>query len=229
MISVVLVEPKTQGNVGAVARVMENFGFSELVLINPKCKIGIEARKRAKHSVGLLKKTKIKKFDYLKEFDYLVGTSAVYGSDYNIPRGPISVEELAVKLGGIKNNKKTAIIFGREDQGLTNKEILMCDFVVNIPASEKYKTLNLSHSVAVVLYEIFKSRNKDKLKEKFAPISKKEKKQILKMVGKILNKMDFATKEKKDTQIKVWKRVIGKSMLTKREAYALMGFFKKLL
>ena len=54
-------------------------------------------------------------------------------------------------------------------------------------------------------------------------------KQLIKMLNKALNKMDFATKEKKQTQILVWKRMIGKSFLTKREAFALMGFFRKLL
>ena len=226
MISIILIEPKTQGNLGAVARTMKNFGFNDLVLINPKCRIGIEAKKRAKNAVDLLKKIKIKKVGYLKQFDYLVGTSAIYGTDYNIPRIPVSVEDLAVRLNKIQN-KKIGIVFGREDKGLTNEEVLMCDFIVNIPSSEKYKTLNLSHAVAIVLYEISKFKNKTKLKERFVPISKKEKEQILKMIDEILNKMDFATKEKRETQIKVWKRIMGKSMLTRREAYALMGFLKK--
>lgn len=227
MISIVLIEPKTQGNLGAIARVMKNFEFDELILINPKCKTGKEAIKRAKHAKDILQNAKIKNINYLKNFDYIIGTTAVLGTDYNIPRSPLMPEELAKKIVKIKNSK-IAILFGREDTGLTTEEIRRCDFIVNIPASKNYKTLNISHALAIILYEIFNLKNKNITKEKFIPASKKEKEQILKMVGKILDKMEFATKSKKETQKKVWKRIIGKGMLTKREAFALMGFLKKL-
>ena len=97
MISVVLIEPENQGNIGAVARAMKNFGFSDLILINPKCRIGKEAKNRAKHSQEILNKIKIKNKDYLKNFDYLIGTTARLGTDYNIPRSPLYPDELQKK------------------------------------------------------------------------------------------------------------------------------------
>ena len=56
MISIILVEPKIQGNIGAIARVMKNFGYTKLILVNPKCKIGKEARNRAKNAQEILDK-----------------------------------------------------------------------------------------------------------------------------------------------------------------------------
>ena len=91
MIEIILVEPRKQENVGSVARVMKNFGFDKLILVNPKCKIGVKANKVVKHAKDVLKNTKIKDFSYLKRPDYLVGTTSKLGTDYNIPRNPISV------------------------------------------------------------------------------------------------------------------------------------------
>ncbi len=221
MISVVLLEPRNSGNVGAVARVMANFGFEKLVLVNPKCNhLSQTARNRAKWAQKVLKNAKVvKKLPKAT----LVATTGKIGTDYNIPRSPITPEQLS-QITPKKAN--TAIVFGRESTGLTNEEILECDFVMAIPASKKYPILNLSHSVAVVLYELSKGKEQHTSHIQFA--SKADKEQLMKMLSKALNKMEFATKEKKQTQVKVWKRMIGKSFLTKREAFALMGFLRKL-
>lgn len=223
MITVVLIEPENDGNVGAVARAMANFGFEELVLINPKCKhLSDEALSRSKHAKSILEKAKVEDYSFLKKFDYLVGTSAITGTDYNVPRSPLTPEQLAEKISA---KSKTAILFGRESYGLTVKEVLGCDFIVKIPSSDKYKTLNLSHSVSIILYELFKKLPKE---NKIPLASSIEKNVLLKRISDVLDKIKFATPDKKETQKKVWKRVIGKSMLTKRESFALIGFFKKI-
>lgn len=228
MISIILIEPETSGNVGYVARAMKNFDFKDLILINPKCNhLDLDAMSRATHARDLLKKSKVKNFSYLKKFDYLIATTAILGSDYNIPRSPICIEILAKKISKIKN-KEIGLMIGREGSGLNNKEINMADFVITIPASKSYPTLSISHSVAIILYELFKYMNKEKSNQHFIFADKKEKNQIMKMINQHLDKMQFSTKEKKETQQKIWKRILGKSFLTKREAYALMGFFKKL-
>lgn len=224
MISIVLVQPSTGGNLGAVARVMANFELKNLFLIKPKCKKdSSEAEKRAMHGLSVLKKAKIIEWNYLKKFDYLIATTSKLGTDYNIPRSPISPEQLAKK---INTKNKIAILFGPEDKGLTNEQIQKCDFTVTIPTSRSYPVLNLSHSVAIILYELFK--NKPNVSSHIIFASKKEKQQLMKLVNQNLNKMHFATESKKQTQKTVWKKMIGKSFLTKRESYALMGFLKKL-
>jgi len=230
MIDIILVEPEKAGNIGAIARVMKNFEFSNLVLINPKVNhLDIEAVQRAKHGNDILKKAKVKDFNYLKQYDYRIATTAKIGTDYNIPRNVMSLEQFGKKLSEINTKKvKIAILIGREGLGLTNYEIKQADFTVAIPTSKKYPTLNISHSVAIILYEIYKNLKVEKDIDKIIPISKKEKEIILKKINKILNKLEFTTKEKKETQKIVWKRLIGKAMLTKREAFALLGFLKKL-
>ncbi len=209
---------------------MANFGFSDLVLINPLCDAKeLDAVKRAKHALPILKKAKVKDASYLKKFDTLVGTTSRVGTDFNIPRSPLSAEDLAsVFLPLDKKKQHIGLLFGREGEGLHNDEIALCDFVVTIPSSVKYPALNLSHAVAVVLYELFKASSRKKVGESITPIGRAEKNRLLALISQVIDTAGFSTLEKKETQKKVWKRLIGKSFLSKREAFALFGFFRKM-
>ena len=229
MISIILLGAENSGNIGAIARVMKNFGIKELILVDPKCDhLNKEALDRASHAADLLKKAKVLKKDYLENLDILVGTTAKLGTDYNIPRIPLTPQELAQKLNELSPKTKIGILFGRESRGLSNKEILMCDFTVTIPTFQEYPTMNVSHSVAVILYEIFRERLTQDIKSRFVPISQKEKEVILRKIENIMKKMQFSDPHRKITQRSMWKRLLGKSMLTKREAFALIGFLRKL-
>ncbi len=227
MISIILVEPENSGNVGAIARSMANFDFKNLILVNPKCNhLSSEAIARSKHAKNILKKAKVRK-SIPKSLDYLVATTSQVGSDYNIPRSPITPEQLAETIRGKK--AKIGILMGREGTGLLNKEIQQCDFIVTIETSDKYPVMNVSHATSLIMYELHKKLGKNKIAQHFNPATKVEKDQILKMLRQSMKKLPFKTKEKQQTQVKVWKRLIGKSFLTKREAFALMGFLKKII
>jgi tRNA/rRNA methyltransferase len=225
MITFVLVEPENSGNIGAIARAMKNFAFEKLVLINPKAEhLNDEALNRASHAKDILKRALVKDFKYLETFDYLVATSALLGSDYNIPRNAINPEELAQimpKKGNI------AILIGRESSGLRNEEIKKCDFIVTIPSSRKYGTLNASHASCILMYELFKKSKKKKTNDQLNPAKKHDKDVLLKKIDEVLDSMEFSTKEKKETQKILWKRLVGKSFLSRRELFAMFGFFKK--
>ncbi|MFH1331922.1 MAG: RNA methyltransferase [archaeon] len=224
MISVALMEPKTPGNIGAVARCMKNFDLSNLILVSPKCDhLSKEALDRASHAKDVLKKAKIMSFDQLmKNFDYVVGTSAIVGTDSNIPRSPLPPDKLKLP------NKKVVILFGREDHGLSNEEILKCDFVVTIPTSKKYASMNVSHSAAIIFYELFKNSKNEKNSSHIVSASKKDKDVLLDLIYGSLDKLSFSTDKKMDTQKRVWKRLVGKAFLTRREIFALCGYFRKI-
>jgi len=225
---IILVKTAKSGNLGAVARVMSNFGFKDLILVSPKCKKqSQEARNRAKHAQDILKKAKVVKS--IPKMHTLVATTSQLGTDYNIPRCPVSPEQLKGMIA-LKPAlwDKIGLVFGPEGEGLSNKELAKCDFVCTIPSDKKQPVLNLSHSVAVVLYELSKAKITDvKVSSHIIPASELDKKQILKLLNKALNKMNISTASKRRTQRVVWKRIISKSFLTKREAFALMGFLRK--
>jgi len=226
MISIVIIEPETSGNIGSIARVMSNFDAKELILINPKCKIDSDSRRFAKNAQSVLENARIADIKTLKEFDYLIATTSKLGTDYNIPKTPMTPEQLGEKLSEIKG-KKVALVLGRESDGLHNDEIQMCDFIVTIPASKKYDSLNISHALTILLYEIKKKELSGEMLKRYTPISAKEKEQIMKMLDAAMSGMDFREESKMETQRAVWKRMISKSFMTRREAYALMGFLRK--
>ena len=121
-LSIVLVEPRTPGNVGAVARVMANFGYSKLILVNPRCKISEEARNRAKHAQSILQKAAIKEWGYLKRYDYLIGTAGKTSTSYNLRRIPITASQCAERMAKLRKTK-VALLLGREGDGLYNHEL----------------------------------------------------------------------------------------------------------
>jgi tRNA/rRNA methyltransferase len=232
MLHIIFLEPKTSGNVGAIARSMKNFGLKNLVVINPQCDIYDEdASKRAKHAKDVLEDVTI--FNSLLEMkqqlklDYLVGSTGLQGKDYNIPRLPLGPESFAKKYNEFKD-LHVGLIIGREDHGLSNEEILECDFVITIPASTEYPVLNASHAASILFYELFKASSSEHQTSHVKPADAKDKEILLNEVYRTLESMTFQTEFKKETQYKLWNRIIGKSFLTKREAQALIGFLKKL-
>jgi tRNA/rRNA methyltransferase len=222
---------------------------------NPKDQ---DAKNRAKHANNILKSAQIYDsiLDMRENMniDYLVGTTGALGRDYNIPRVPITPEQFAKKViklncnsklnnsnkniknnnnnnKSIKNNKdqiNIALIIGRENAGLTNEEILECDFTVTIPASIEYPILNASHAASIIFYELFKNSKSKSQSSHIKLADDKDKQILLEEVDKKLRETKFATESKRETQRKLWKRLVGKSFLSKREAQALIGFLKKL-
>ena len=229
MIKIILVEPKTPGNIGAVARAMKNFGFRDLALVNPNCDpLARDSIDRASHGFDVLESAE--RLSQIPKLDCLIATTGKLGTDFNLKRSPISPKEMAEKISGSKNKKRSVgILFGREDTGLKNKEIEICDFTVSINTHKNYPVMNLSHSVAIILYELSEYMNKKEEKiNNITLIGKKEKDELLKLVFQTLDEMKFSSPHKKETQKRLWKRVLGKAMLTKREFMALMGYFRKI-
>lgn len=227
MITVVLVEPEKEENIGRVARVMKNFGFGKLLLINPKCDhLGTKAMALASHADDILKRAKTGSKGALDGFDCLVGTTALLGTDSNVLRSPLLPRKAAPLIA--KKGKSIALLFGRESSGLNNEELKQCDLLVTIPTARNYSTMNLSQAVGIVLYEIFVASGQEHVAGHIRFARRKDKEILLRQIHHVLGPMDFHTPQKKETQRKVWKRVIGKSFLTKKEFMALMGFFKKI-
>lgn len=157
MIDVVLVELKIPENIGFIARVMKNFGFRNLVLYN--CRVGRESYVTASHARDLIENARVidSLEEYLAEKSLVVGTTGIRSRNIgSYIRKTISPGELK---GAVKAN--TAILFGREDFGLFDEELRMCNIVVSIPTSEEYPVMNVSHAAAVILYELSKTEVSD--------------------------------------------------------------------
>ena len=224
--SVILVEPLYGGNIGSVARLVMNFGIKDLVLVNPP-EFDAEARMLAVHARGLMEHARVvDDFSKLKkDYDFLVGMTAVVATDSNSIRTPIFPEDLAASLD---TDSKIGLVFGREDHGLSNEEIALCDMLVTIPTHEEYKSMNLSHSVAVVLYELTRQemrKNSDTLK-KMRKVEKIEKDVLLEKYDTLTDTVLEHDYERRIAK-KTFRNVIGRSFISGREACTLTGLFRR--
>tara|TARA_Y100001968_G_scaffold218310_1_gene200994 strand:- start:17190 stop:17924 length:735 start_codon:yes stop_codon:yes gene_type:complete len=156
LIKIVLVEPQGSLNLGSVARVCKNFGITDLRLVSPRCNPNdLEANKMALKGRNILKKaTKHKSLlEAISDCPRVIATCG--RTDHGDI--PITPTEDALKWGlSSAGNTPTAIIFGREDRGLTNQELLLANKVLSLQTSDSYRSLNLSHSVAIVLHELLR-------------------------------------------------------------------------
>lgn len=155
-IRIVLVHTTHPGNIGATARAMKNMGLSDLCLVGPKLFPHPDAHARSSRADDLLDSATV--VDTLEEAvadcQLVVGTSA---RDRNIPWPLVSPRELSdiscLKLRAVEDSK-VAIVFGREDRGLTNEELHRCNLHVNIPSNPEFSSLNLAAAVQVICYEL---------------------------------------------------------------------------
>ena len=223
--SVILVEPKYAGNTGSVARVMKNFGFNKLILGNPSFSLDDdECRKYAMHAQDLLENAIILSSfeDAMKKVDYMVGTTSIESrNDKHHLRKAMLAEDFAEEI--YRLDGRVGIAFGREDYGLLNEEIERCDLLVKIPTSDVYPSMNLSHAVAVLLYEIFSSKYEP---EEKILASRMEKEKMYEFFDKMLDVIGYPEYKKENTRM-LFRRVMGRSMLSKWEYHTLMGVFKK--
>ena len=222
---VILVEPEYEINLGSVARAMRNFGFSELFLVSPKCDPkGFDAIKYSKHARELLLSAKICKSlsAATKGCRLAVGTTGILFRHFNSTiRSPITLQEFATKEKGSKEGK-IALVFGSEGIGLTEKQVSACDFLITIPTSEEYPILNLSHAVAIVLYELAKvSRPKA-----YTPTSAQSLDALNHSFSLLVDQ--FASEMRNPRKAKIaFRRMLGKSMLTDKECAAILGVIRR--
>ena len=200
----VLVKPQLGENIGAAARSLKNFGFSKLNLVTPK--FTFPNQKTKVTSVGafdLINSTKV--FDNIEqaisEFDVVISLSA---RRRDINKKHITLIDLNNILKK-RNNSSFGFMFGPENSGLSNKDISLSNFILQIPTSKKFKSLNLSHSVTIICYELFKFLNKNLLKKKGRSFKIAPKSQISSLVEHLIKLLEtkdfFLPKEKKHSMI----------------------------
>ena len=158
-ISVVLVNTAHPGNIGASARAMKNMGLNQLTLVQPKDFPSGVAIGRAASAVDILDSAII--VDSLEEAVANCGlVICASARSRKIPWPMLDPEEVATKVTNEKDFTNVALVFGREDSGLSNEELQLGHFHVQIPAEEKYSSLNLAAAVLVICYEIRKAASR---------------------------------------------------------------------
>jgi tRNA/rRNA methyltransferase len=224
-VSVVLVEPKYDGNIGATARTMKNCGLDDLIIVN-RPEISGEAYKFAMHSSSILDHARhIEELPEIRrEFQIIAGTSSVVtfnGRKFRrISYNPADFWHTYLPADG-----KIALVFGREDDGLRNYEIEQCDSFIHIPANPEYPVYNLSHSVAVILYEMLQQST---LKGVNSRTSSNNISILVDRIVKAMELTSYPGYKSKNTTVMI-RRMFSRAELTDTEYHKLMGVFRYIL
>jgi len=230
MPAVVLVEPQEGGNIGAAARAMANMGLSRLLLVNPANHRGAEAGRMSVSGRALLEKAEI--FGSLEsavaDFDFVIGTTRREGS---IREGRVTPRDAAAEIAVRGGRGQTALVFGRERSGLTNREVDLCHRLVTIPTAGENRSLNLSQAVLVLAYETFlvaapaaawpagagrKSAAHGELEGMYAHMES------------ILLRIGYFHDESPQRMMRTFRRMLGRATLDGREVRSLRGVFHQI-
>jgi len=222
------VEPENPGNVGFTSRVLANFGVRELRIVGCDPRDDSQAQIFSVHASDILDSAKIyATLDRaLEDIDAAWATTARAGGNHSVTRALVPLEELPdhTSVEGI-----VALVFGRESSGLTNEEIGLCDLAFTIPTSDEYPSLNLSHAVAIVLFDLFTrvSPQKEDKPGTARAATKKEREQVLVFFNEVIDRL-YSQEFKKPIAKQVMRNLLGRAYMTGREITTLTGIARRM-
>ena len=228
--AVAVVDAQTPGNVGTIARAMKNFGFEDLLLVDPpKLDPEGDAYGFAGHARDdILPNATELTFDRLVSEYHTIGCTAVTNEDdRRHVRFPFSTPaELADRLPRVEG--PTALVFGRERVGLTNEELARLDEICSIPASPDYPVLNLGQAATVTLYELrglaLEETQLPDVERVRAPEATIDR--LYEQWADLLVELNHP-EEKRGKTMRMLQRIYGRADLTEREANTLLGLLRR--
>lgn len=223
-ISIILVKTKTPGNIGSIARCMMNMGLSRLILVRPPEYKNGDALRMAAGTHEILERAEV--FPTLKEA--IAGHGLVYGTTRQIGgyhrKNLYTAREAAERVIPLLSENRIGIVFGREVNGLDNEDIALCNELISIPSSDAFPSLNLSHAVMVVAYELFMAagaRLPSLNKEKLADAADLER--FYEHLEKTIVDIRYFNKQNPKHIMFAFRQMFGRARLDEREVRILRG------
>lgn len=220
-------EPRGPGNIGASARAIKNMGFKNLELVKPGEFLSDEARGMACNAADVLEKAKVYQNleDAIWDKSLIIGTSRRVGRR----RGLIlPIKNGAARIKAVARKNRVAILFGREDKGLTNKEVEKCGLLITIPADISFPSLNIAQGVMLVAYEL--SHNTFKA-ESPTLVRQGELEALYMHIRSTVKLLDYMPAGSRDPGVKIMrnlKHLIGRAGLTEWELQMLHGICSRI-
>jgi len=226
-VQITLVEPEGSFNIGSVARIMKNMDIGELALVNPVDYHNDEAYKASVGARDVLERALVFNTleDAVRDTNLVVGTTRRTGK---LRRLFCSIEELPERLFPAISQGKVAILFGREKDGLTNKETDLCNILVNIPSNDSFPSLNLSHAVAVVCYKLFIDAMIYRVPYISKPVANAEIEGLLDYLLCVFTDIGFFSKGSPNYVISLFRKIFGRALLDEEEIKNLTYIFHRL-
>ena len=226
----VLVEPASGGNVGASARALKNLGFSRLALVGPRCDpLGRHARGMAVDAADLLQATSV----HATLDEALVGARTVVGTSRRTGKGRrphFRLDVFAGEVLGLARAGELAVVFGREECGLTDEELDRCTHVVHFLAQPDYPSFNLAQAVLLVAYELRRAESDGlPVVPLDVPASHEEREAMYGHLERALLAIGFLQPSASDAIMRRFRRLFGRASLTAREVRMLHGVAQQAL
>jgi len=226
----VLVEPLRGGNVGAACRALKNLGFGPPTLVAPACDPhGEEARRMAVNAGDLLERATIHDDldQALADCTTVVGTTARAGK---ARRPHPRLDRLAPDLVRDAGVGELAIVFGREDRGLTDEELDRCTHLVHLPGDPAYPSFNLAQAVLLVAYQLrLAALGAEPVPADEAPAGHLEREAMYRHLERAWRAIGFVREETAPTVMRQFRRALGRAGLTGDEVTLLRGVARQTL
>jgi tRNA/rRNA methyltransferase len=217
--SITLVEPVYPVNLGHIARLAKNFGVERLYLVKPKVDMAVAAV-YASHAGDVLERAETVTFAQLRRRNQLlIATTAVRAKRRsNVIRRGVRPEQIAEL---VKAAETASLVLGRDTTGLTNEEVALCDVTVTLETGSRYRTLNVGHAAAVLLYLI--SRQPTPVGK---PATRKSREIFAQSLHRLALDSGLQSHKVKDL-LEVGRRMAATSRLTDRQLMMMSGIFRR--
>ncbi|MCX5905044.1 MAG: RNA methyltransferase [Proteobacteria bacterium] len=226
-IKIILVGTLAPGNVGSVARAMKNMGIARLCLVSPQCTLNEEAFRMATSAENILQAAQTA--DTLREAiadaGYVFGTTA----RARRLRPCILPQQMGEKIAELIPNNQVALVFGPEDRGLSNEHLELCNEIVSIPTARGGKSLNLSHAVIIMCYEVYRAVQGWVSYEtpRLSPAGEVE--NMYDHMRSALLEIGYLDKQNPDITLGSFRGILTRAGLTRDEVKLIRGVFRQLL
>lgn len=229
---IVLVRPQYLGNLGSVARVVKNFGFSRLRLVEPPRNYKeSEARRMSVGAFDILKNSEI--FDSLS--DALADVSLAIGTTSGQQRdlSPVPLKTLLPNIVACTRTSRCAIVFGDEVNGLPTEELLRCHHVATIPTNPEFSALNMAQAVGIAVHSVFDSMSSveiatDAPEESVVYSRGRQDDKIFEQLDTLLLNSDFSRTYNRTKVLTEFRNFYQRAHPTERESSLLLGALLKL-
>jgi TrmH family RNA methyltransferase len=226
-IAIILVHTRNPLNIGAAARAMSNFGFRHLRVVRPYEPAFREARSAVGAS-GLLQDAK--HYDTVSEAvadcTLVVGTTAGRRHEFQHPLRRL--EDGARLIHKRLGSGRTAILFGSEKVGLSNRDLSHCHWLMRIPTAKENISMNLGQAVAVTLFELARDAKVARLPEKYPPAASQEVERITASLLHVLQASDFLGRRQVKTAEERIRRLVRRLHLPARDTDAWLGMLRQI-
>jgi tRNA/rRNA methyltransferase len=225
-LSVTVVEAEYPVNLGYTARLMKNFGVEKLFLVGPKCDMRA-ASVYASHGSDILRHAEVVTLSKVrKTHDVLLATTAIKARrGANVSRATVKPEEAVARMMVAKS---ASMVFGRDTTGLTNEELALCDLVTTVDTGTEYRTLNVSHSVAILLYLTLKAPAGAKTSGALASsLASRERRETFSRYAYQLAIASGMQEDRAERMVQVARKVALKSDVSSKELGFLVAMMRK--